>query len=61
MFGLGDKNKNEQDDTVFDLEKDLQNSNERREIQQQIKTRMLEIKNLLRGGLDKNEFNDINS
>ncbi|MBT13073.1 MAG: needle chaperone SctE [Oceanospirillaceae bacterium] len=59
MFGLGDKNKNEQDDTVFDLEKDLQNSNERREIQQQIKTRMLEIKNLLRGGLDKSEFNDL--
>jgi len=59
MFGLGDKNKKEQDETVFDLEKDLKNANERREIQKRIQSRMLEIKNLLRSGLDKNEFNDL--
>ncbi len=60
MFGLGDKDKEKQDkkETVFDLEQDLESPAQRREVQQRIQARMLQIKNLLRSGLDKSEFND---
>ena len=56
MFGQGNKSKGFQEER-FDLEKDLAHTNKRKEIEQRIKNRMLQIKSLLRAGMDKEEFN----
>ncbi|MDP1835223.1 MAG: DUF5398 family protein [Chlamydiales bacterium] len=58
MFGLGkDKSKGGSSEAMFDLEKDLAQSHKRKEVQQRIQARMLQIKGLLRAGLSKDEFN----
>ncbi len=59
MFGLGSKGKaKDGDQAVFDLEKDLAHANKRKEVQQRIQARMLQIKGLLRVGLSTEEFNN---
>lgn len=57
MFGLGNKSKNF-DEAKFDLEKDLAHANQRKEVQQRIQSRMLQIKGLLRTGMDKETFTE---
>lgn len=58
MFGLGkEKGKGKSDEAMFDLEKDLAQASQRKEVQQRIQSRMLQIKGLLRAGLSKEEFN----
>lgn len=57
MFGLG-KEREEMGEATFDLEKDLRNLQKKRELQQTVQERMLQIKALLRLGLEKEEFNE---
>ena len=58
MFGLGNKDKGKNfEEAKFDLEKDLAHPHQRKEVQQRIQSRMLQIKSLLRAGMDKEEFN----
>lgn len=59
MFGLGgnDKKKGGSEEAMFDLEKDLAHATKRKEVQQRIQGRMLQIKGLLRSGMSQEEFN----
>lgn len=57
MFGLEDqKKKKKSDDFTFDLEADLKNSKKHQEIKKAVENRIQKIKEVLRGGGNKEEF-----
>lgn len=58
MFGMGSKDKGKGTEAIFDLEKDLAHASKRKEVQQRIQGRMLQIKGLLRAGMSQEEFNE---
>lgn len=58
MFGLEDK-KRKKEEALFDLEVDLKNAKKRREVKEKVDGRINELKLLLRGGQDKEEFDDL--
>lgn len=55
MFGLGGKKK-EEEAAQFELEVDLKDSKKKRAIKDTVVDRMQKIKNKLRAGCDKEEF-----
>jgi hypothetical protein len=57
MFGLEDhKKKKKAEEFVFDLEKELKNPQKRQSIKKDVEARIQQIKNVLRSGEDKGEF-----
>lgn len=56
MFGLEDQKKKKAADFVFDLETDLKNTKKRADIKKHVDDRIQEIKEVLRGGENKEEF-----
>ena len=58
MFGLEDqkKKKKETEDFVFDLETELKTPKQHQEIKKRIENRIQSIKEVLRGGENKDEF-----
>lgn len=56
MFGLEDQKKKKNEDFVFDLEKDLKNAKRQQEIKKLVESRIQKIKEILRGGENKEEF-----
>ncbi len=58
MFGLEDQKKKKQkgDDFVFDLEKELKNGKKNQELKKRIDGRIQKIKEVLRSGENKEEF-----
>ena len=57
MFGLEDqKKKKKNDDFVFDLEKDLKDSKTHQELKKRIDAQIQRVKEILRGGENKEEF-----
>lgn len=57
MFGLEDqKKKRSTEEFVFDLEKDLKDSKKSKEIKKRIEEQIQRIKEALRGGENKEEF-----
>jgi len=54
MFGLKDNEKNEK--FIFELERELANSEKRQEIKKHVEKRVQEIKAILREGEDKIDF-----
>jgi len=64
MFGLENQNQKKRkvaDQFVFDLERDLVNSKKNKELKQKVEGRIQEIKEILRGGEDKQEFDKFGS
>ena len=59
MFGLEDQKKRKKpEEFVFDLEKELKALKKHQEIKEKIDGRIQEIKNVLRSGESKEEFDD---
>lgn len=57
MFGLEDKKKKKKaDDFIFDLEGDIKNEKKRMEIKKKIEEKIQKIKEILRGGGSKEDF-----
>jgi len=56
MFGLEKQKKKKEDEFQFDIEKDLGNSAKSKVLKQKIETRIQKIKEILRGGEKKEEF-----
>lgn len=57
MFGLENQKKKKQaEDFVFDLEKDFKNSKKHNELKKKVEDRIQEIKEILRSGENKEEF-----
>jgi len=57
MFGLEDQKKKKQvEEFVFDLEHELKTAKKHQEIKKRVESRIQQIKELLRGGEDKDEF-----
>ncbi len=57
MFGLEDQKKNKKAEPfVFDLEKDLKDPKKHREIKQKVENRIQRIKEQLKSGENKEEF-----
>lgn len=57
MFGLENQKKKKQaEEFVFDLEKDFKNSKKHKEIKKKVEDRIQQIKEVLRGGENKDEF-----
>jgi len=56
MFGLEDQKKKKAEDFVFDLEKDFKNAKQYQEFKKKIEEKIQKIKETLRGGENKEEF-----
>jgi molecular chaperone DnaK (HSP70) len=57
MFGLEDqKKKKKAEEFIFELEKELKNSKKHKEIKQNVEEKIQRIKEVLRGGENKDEF-----
>jgi len=57
MFGLENQKKKKQvDEFIFDLEKDLKIGKKHKEIKQKVEDRIQQIKEVLRSGENKDEF-----
>ncbi len=56
MFGLEDQKKKKAEDFVFELEKDLKIAKRHQEFKRRIENRIQRIKEILRGGENKDEF-----
>lgn len=57
MFGLEDqKKKKKEDESVFDLENTLKNKAKNAEIKKAVEGKIQKIKEILRGGEEKEEF-----
>ena len=57
MFGLEDqKKKKKNDEFVFDLESELKNGKKHQEIKKSVEGKIQKIKEVLRGGENKDEF-----
>lgn len=60
MFGLEEqKKKKKVEDFVFDLEKELKNGKKRQTKQEYIEKRIQELKNILRTGEEKDQFDSL--
>lgn len=56
MFGLEDQKKKKGEEFIFELEKELKDPKKHQEIKQKVENRIQQIKAVLRGGEDKEEF-----
>jgi hypothetical protein len=56
MFGLENQKKKKQEDFVFELEKELKTAKKHQEIKKRAEARIQKIKEVLRGGESKEEF-----
>lgn len=56
MFGLENQKKKKNEDFVFELEKELKNSKRHQEIKKRMEGQIQIIKEVLRGGESKEEF-----
>lgn len=57
MFGLENQKKKKQaEEFIFDLEKDLKNAKKHKELKAKVEDRIQEIKEVLRSGENKDEF-----
>lgn len=57
MFGLeGHKKKKQSEEFIFDLERDLKTAKEKAVIKKKVEERIQQVKNTLRSGEDKQEF-----
>lgn len=56
MFGLEDQKKKKAQDFIFELEKDLKNSKKHQALKKHVEDRVQQIKEVLRGGENKDEF-----
>lgn len=56
MFGLEDQKKKKSEEFVFELESELRNSKKHQEIKKRVEDRIQKIKEVLRGGENKDEF-----
>ena len=56
MFGLEDQKKKKTEEFVFPLEKDLKVAKTHQEMKKKIEDRIQKIKEILRGGENKEEF-----
>ena len=56
MFGLEDQKKKKAEDFIFELEKDLKNAKRHQELKKRVEDRIQKIKEILRGGENKEEF-----
>lgn len=56
MFGLENQKKRKSEDFVFELENELKNSKRHQEIKKRIESQIQKIKEVLRGGESKEEF-----
>lgn len=62
MFGLeSQKKKKNADEFVFELEKELKVGKKHKELQKQVEERIQSIKEVLRGGENKDEFDKFGS
>jgi Family of unknown function (DUF5398) len=59
MFGLENKKKKQNEEFVFELEKDLKNQKKRQEIKQKIENQIQRVKEILRTGENKEEFDQL--
>jgi len=59
MFGMGDKKKKDKEVFLFDVEKELQNKDKQVEYAKRIEKKVLYIKDLLRKGSKKDEFDHL--
>lgn len=56
MFGLENKKNKQTEEFIFDLEKDLKDPKKRQEMKKKIEKRIQDIKEILRSGENKEEF-----
>lgn len=56
MFGLGEQRKKKAEDFIFELEKELKMSKMHQEIKKKVEGRIQAIKEVLRSGENKEEF-----
>lgn len=56
MFGLEDQKKKKSEDFVFDLEIEFKSAKKQAELKKTIETRIQRIKEILRSGENKDEF-----
>lgn len=56
MFGLENKKNKHSEEFVFDLEKELKNPKKRQDLKQKVESRIQKIKEILRSGENKEEF-----
>ena len=56
MFGLEDQKKKKAEDFIFDLEKELKSAKKHQELKKRIDGRIQRIKEVLRSGESKEEF-----
>lgn len=60
MFGLEDqKNKKKPKEFIFELEKELKDPKYSKEVTEKILNRIQTIKNLLQGGIEKEDFDTV--
>ncbi len=58
MFGLGSGN-TKSDEFLFDLEREIQDPKQGRELKELVVSRTKEVKQQLRGGADKDDFDSL--
>lgn len=58
MFGLEDQKKGQPEEFVFELEQELQDPKKRKEIKELVESRIQKIKEALRSGEDKENFDE---
>lgn len=56
MFGLEDQKKKKTEEFTFDLEKDLKAPKKNQELKKQLEAKIQRLKEVLRGGENKEEF-----
>lgn len=56
MFGLESQKKKKNEPFIFDLEKELKDPTKHREIKQKVESRIQAVKNILKSGENKEEF-----
>jgi hypothetical protein len=56
MFGLEKQKKKKDEEFLFDIEKDLGNSAKSKALKQKVEARIQKVKEILRGGEKKEEF-----
>lgn len=59
MFGLENQKKKKEEPFIFDLEKNLKDSQKYREMKEKVEERIQQIKNILKSGENKEEFDQL--
>lgn len=59
MFGLGSPKKKKAEEFIFDLERDLKTPGERVSLTRKVEERIQQVKNILRSGENKEDFDQI--